>query len=96
MTERETGRDKERDREGELDHVIFKQKCYSFWFFDSYIEMQVFGKSILILFLVYIYIYIRKRPNQEFFAEPEPNRTSDYFLPNRTFVHMIYARTNSS
>ena len=29
----------------------------------------------------------RKRPNQEFFAEPEPNRT---------FVHMIYARNNSS
>ena len=22
---------------------------------------------------------IRKRPNQEFFAEPEPNRTSDFF-----------------
>ena len=27
----------------------------------------------------------RKRPNQEFFAEPEPNRTE----PNRTFVHII-------
>ena len=41
----------------------------------------------------------RKRLNQEFFAELEPNRTSDFFCrtePNRTFVRMIYARTNSS
>ena len=29
-------------------------------------------------------ISIRKRPNQEFFAEPVPNRTFNFCLPNRT------------
>ena len=34
-------------------------------------------------FLSYYKHQIRKRPNLEFFAEPEPNRTSYFVLPNR-------------
>ena len=39
-----------------------------------------------------LYVEIRKRPNLEFFAEPEPNRTSDFLCrtePNRNRTELL-------
>ena len=49
--------------------------------------------DVYVCICMYMYVCIRKTPTHEFFAKPEPNRTSDFFCrtePNRTFVHMNY------
>ena len=43
------------------------------------VQCTMYIKHIYFIHTLYIYPSIRKRPNQEFFAEP-----------NRTFVHMNY------
>ena len=71
--------------------------CYHIMFFQNIIETMSDGNHARqgLCQTVTMSAGTRKRQNQEFFAEPEPNRTSDFFCrtepkPNRTFVHMNY------
>ena len=76
--------------------------CACMCVFIVYLPVYIYVCVVCVCIYIYIYmcvcvcvsvcacmcVYIRKRPNQEFFAEPEPNLRS--FLPNRTFVYMNY------